>query len=172
MTGDSNGDIKVYDVFSSSRNTVKNLEKDSSSQIKSNCPFNIKDLNKFSNSVTYNMPTICIKWYPYSNYSTNLVYFANVNGYLGILDVNTLDKSIIIEESDEISCIDFNSEGSCFASVGKDSMIRLYDSNFNNNSSSFNKLIKKYGSNKESEFNELSKSDPSVVTTHSNRLQV
>jgi WD40 repeat protein len=100
---------------------------------------------KLSNSLLNNMPTICLKWYPYGNFSLNILYFANVNGYIGVLDRESQERRIIIEEEDEISCIDFNLDGTCLASVGKDYQIRLYDSNLNN-SSTFNKITQTYGS--------------------------
>lgn len=96
-----------------------------------------------------NMPTICIKWHPYSNGSLNLLFFANVNGLIGVLDRESLEKRTIIEEADEIACIDFNLDGTCMASVGKDFHIRLYDTNLNN-SSNINKILKIYGSECES----------------------
>lgn len=127
------------------------------------------------------MPTICMKWHPYSNYTVNLLYYAHVNGFIGVLDKQTLKKCIITQEKDEISCIDFSLDGSILASVGKDYQIKLYDSNLNN-SSSFNKLVKTYGannSNGNSILNNLTAAFSSILSTsasssmssHSNRLQ-
>lgn len=136
---------------------------------------------KISPSHVYNMPTICMKWYPYSNYSTGLLYYAHVNGYIGIMDKETLKKSIVIEEEDEISCIEFNNDGSCMASVGKDYTVKLYDANINN--STFNKVVKSYGCNALEnnpllignpymfESKSLNQSSTSVSSTHTNRLQ-
>jgi WD40 repeat protein len=163
VTGDSDGGIQAFDVFSCGR-----LKASSS---KTSNLVNVKDQAKFAMSIVYNMPTICIKWHPYSNFSANLVYYACVNGYIGMFDVNSFDRSIVIQEPDEISCIDFNSDGSCFASVGKDCLIRLYDSNLNG---SFHKLVKTLGNLKEPDFNPTSSSSSSptaLISSHSGRLQ-
>lgn len=102
----------------------------------------------------------------------NFLYFANVNGYIGLLDTESLEKRVLIEEDDEIACIDFSLDGSCLASVGKDAQVKIYDSNLNNSSSSLNKLISSYGASGSS----LRKSsvfdfNPEDLSRHTNRLQ-
>lgn len=133
-----------------------------------------------SSSVVYNMPIICMKWYPYSNYSTSILYYAHVNGYIGIFDKESKRKSIIIGENDEIACIDFNNDSSLMASVGKDYTIKLYDSNLNN-SSTFNTIVKTFGiSNVDNYINQSLQPNISAASfqtslstssTHTNRLQ-
>lgn len=75
----------------------------------------------------------------------NFLYYANVNGYIGVMDTESLEQRVLIEEQDEIACIDFSIDGSCLASVGKDAVVKLYDSNLNSNSSTLSKLIVSYG---------------------------
>lgn len=102
----------------------------------------------------------------------NFLYFANVNGYIGLLDTETLEKRVLIEEDDEIACIDFSLDGSCLGSVGKDAQVRIYDSNLNNSSSSLNKLISSYGSG--SSLSRNSVIDFNIdqdLSRHTNRLQ-
>lgn len=111
--------------------------------------FTSRNTKKIPNSALANMPTVCLKWHPYSNFSMNFLYFANVNGYIGVLETENLDSRILIEEDDEISCIDFNLDGSCMASVGKDARVKLYDSNLNN-SDTLNKLVVAYGTSSKS----------------------
>lgn len=133
-----------------------------------------------------------MKWHPYSNYSMNFLYFANVNGYIGVLDKESLEKHVIIEEKDEIACIDFNLDGTCLASVGKDYIVKLYDSNLNN-SATLNRLTTTYGpsdgannnpgtsSNKSSIFSNIASTLSSILmpslvtpnssTSHTNRIQ-
>lgn len=177
-TGDSNGKIKVnfpnsnsqlfakfsfnqvYDIFSG---LVTQPSEHAESQV-----FTSTEKKNISNSEVYNMPTVCVKWYPYSNYSLNILFFAHVNGYIGILDKNTLKKKLIIEEEEEISCIDFNQDGSFLASVGKDAHVRLYDTSMNG--LCLNKaLVRTYGRNV-SNTNNFDKNNESVAY-HSNRLQ-
>jgi len=82
-----------------------------------------------------------------------------------------MKKTLIIEEPDEISCIDFCRDASCFASVGKDYTIKLYDSNLNN-SASFNRVVKSYGCFVSSDPpNTMSNSPNDTINSHSNRLQ-
>lgn len=44
-----------------------------------------------------------------------------------MLDTNTMKKTVVAREDEEIACIDLSVEGSVLASVGKDPSIRLYD---------------------------------------------
>jgi len=132
---------------------------------------------KFPASVVYNMPAICMKWYPHSNYSLGVLFYAHVNGFIGILEKDTMKKSIFIQESDEISCIDFNSDSSLMACVGKDYKLKLYDSNLNS-SSKFNKVVKVYGAQSDVYVNQsvglgrgVSAIDSSNPSNHTNRLQ-
>ena len=121
-----------------------------------------------------------MKWYPYSNYSTSILYYAHVNGYIGIFDKESKRKSIIIGENDEIACIDFNKDSSLMASVGKDYTIKLYDSSLNN-SSTFNTIVKTFGiSNVDNYVNQSLQPSISATSfqtslstssTHTNRLQ-
>ncbi len=163
--------FKVYDIFSGlalkSPVDAPNSPRNRSSLLNSLIPKS----ETYSNSLIHNMPAICLKWHPYSNYSTSLLYFAHVNGYIGIFDKQTLKKTLIIEEPDEISCIDFCQDGSCFASVGKDYTIKLYDSNLNN-STNFSKLIRSYGCFVSSDSpTSMSNSPNDTINSHSNRLQ-
>ena len=130
---------------------------------------------KFPASVVYNMPAICMKWYPYSKYSMGVLFYAHVNGFIGILEKDTMKKSIFIQEPDEISCIDFNLDSSLMACVGKDYKLKLYDSNLNSNSK-FSKVIKTYGAQSDVYVNQSIGLDRGVSSTtsssnHTNRLQ-
>ncbi len=124
----------------------------------------------------YNQPTICLKWYPYSNYSQNLLYFAHVNGFIGIIDKTSLKRKLLIEEPDEIACIDFSSDSSCLASVGKDAKIRLYDTNLNNTNTASHRLLITYGGSNNDNYSSQSglnnsNNSSSNNTFHTNRLQ-
>lgn len=131
------------------------------------------------------MPTVCLKWHPYSSFSMNFLYFANVNGYIGLMDTESMDKRVLIEEADEIACIDFSLDGACLASVGKDAQIKLYDSNLNS-SSRLNQLICTYGESRTTTGGDVSshgfrsssvldmidnESTQESSATHTNRLQ-
>lgn len=163
-TGDSDGRIQIYDIFSGSPvNPTKDIliEKP---KTKEQFAF-----NKYPLSVTHNMPIICMKWHP-NNHNSNLLFYAHVNGYIGILERETMKKAVVIEETDEIACIDFNIDGSCLASVGKDFCIRLYDSNLI--SPSYNKMIKSYGQHNMDIYNqELIEQSPGTSLYHTSRLQ-
>ena len=121
------------------------------------------------------MPAICMKWYPYSNYSMGVLFYAHVNGFIGILEKDTLKKSIFLQDTDEISCIDFNTNSSLMASVGKDYKLKLYDSNLNS-SSKFSRIIKTYGAQSDCYVNQsvgmgAGISSSSNNASHTNRLQ-
>ncbi len=95
-------------------------------------------------SQVYNMPAICLKWYPYANFNLNILYFAHVNGYVGIMDKSTLKKRLVIEQEDEISCIDFNANtGDCLATVGRDAYVRIYDTSLKGGVE--HRLVRTYG---------------------------
>lgn len=160
-TGDSDGRLQVYDVFSGSPVTsIKDAKPSESMTTPSKCPL----------SATHNMPIICMKWHPETHTTSNFLYYAHVNGYIGVLERETMKKQIIIEENDEIACIDFNIDGTCMASVGKDFCIRLYDSNVA--SPAFNKMIKSYGMhNLDIHNQELIEQSPSTNLYHTSRLQ-
>lgn len=121
------------------------------------------------------MPIICMKWHPFSNFSTNYLYYAHVNGYIGLYDKETSKKNILVKENDEISCLDFCLDGSVLASVGKDSVIRLYDSDLKS-SPDLNKMIKTFGADSENRsfFSSISNTFSSILSTssnHTSRLQ-
>jgi WD40 repeat protein len=162
-TGDSDGRVQIYDVFSGQ---PVNPTKDPLNE-----PTSTQTGNKFAHSVTHNMPIICMKWHPESyNTSHNLLYYAHVNGYIGILNRDTMKKLVLIEESDELACIDFNIDGSCLASVGKDFTIRLYDSNISSPTNNTN--VKSYGMhNLDIHNQELIQQSPSTNLYHTSRLQ-
>lgn len=130
---------------------------------------------KFPASVAYNMPAICMKWYPHSNYSMGVLFYAHVNGFIGVLEKDTMKKSIFIQEADEISCIDFNSSSAMMACVGKDYKLKLYDSSLNS-SSKFSKVVQTYGAQSDCYVNQTNGigsgiSSSSNNASHSNRLQ-
>ncbi|CAF0838605.1 unnamed protein product [Brachionus calyciflorus] len=177
-TGDSNGRVQIYDVFSAC--PISN--EDDSNIKKSKLDLYYEKCDKISSISVYNMPIITMKWHPYSNYSCNFLYYAHVNGYIGVCEKETLKKSILIQEKDEISCIDFNLDGSVLSSVGKDYTIKLYDSNLNG-SENMNRIVKEYGtgidssSDKNSFFSSISNAFSSILssnnqsTSHTNRIQ-
>jgi len=144
-TGNSNGVIQIHDIFSGM--PVQPDEPYDSSEpdkmlslVSKSVPKSVLNLHR---SETYNMPITSMKWYPFNDYSTNLLFYAHVNGYIGVLDRTSMKKMLIIEESDEIASIDFNNDGSYLACVGKDYCIKIYDTNLNR--TSFNKQVQKYG---------------------------
>jgi WD40 repeat protein len=94
----------------------------------------------------YNMPTICLKWHPHANLTTHLLYYAHVNGYVGVCDAHTMRKRLVVEEEDEISCIDFNVTGECLATVGRDAYLRIYDTSLSGgNGRVEHRMVKTYG---------------------------
>lgn len=116
-----------------------------------------------------------MKWHPYSNFSTNFLYYAHVNGLIAVYDKEASKKKNLVQEADEISCLDFNLDGSVLATVGKDSLIRLYDSDFKS-SPDLKKIVKTYGTDSDSRafFSSISDSISSVFSTdpsHTGRLQ-
>jgi WD40 repeat protein len=166
-TGNSNGLIQIHDIFSGLPVTGDDAYDVADSNkllsfISKAVPRTVLNVSK---SAMYNMPIITMKWYPYSNFSTNLLFYAHVNGYVSVLDRITMKKITIIEETDEIASMDFNIDGSYLAVVGKDYCIKLYDTNFNR--SSFNKMVKKYGC-----FNKChNTTGNNAQILHTNRLQ-
>ena len=83
-TGDSNGNVKVHDIFSGLPLPVESAENDKLlSQISKSVTMAVAKTPK---SATYNMPISTLKWYPYSQYSSNLLFFAHVNGYVSVLN--------------------------------------------------------------------------------------
>ena len=143
-TGNSNGHIQIHDIFSGlpvgAEESYESNDTKLLSFITKSVPRSVLNVSK---SVTYNMPIISMKWFPYNNYSTNLLFYAHVNGYVGVLDRLSMKKIMTIEETDEIASMDFNIDGSYLAMVGKDYTIKLYDTHLNR--SSFNKMVKSYG---------------------------
>lgn len=116
-----------------------------------------------------------MKWHPYSNFSSNYLYYAHVNGQIGVFDKELSKKKKLVQENDEISCLDFNLDGSVLASVGKDSVIRLYDSDLKS-SPDLNKIITTYGADSENRsfFSSISNTVTSILSTspsHTGRLQ-
>lgn len=163
-TGDSDGRIQLYDIFSGS--PVQSIRDDVLPG--SNSVFSKG--SKYSMSATHNMPIICMKWHPDSNSTSNLLYYAHVNGYIGVLERETMKKQIVIEEKDEIACIDFNIDGTCMASVGKDFTLRLYDSNLSANT--YSQIIKSYGNhNLDIHSQQLLEQTSATSLYHTSRLQ-
>ena len=116
-----------------------------------------------------------MKWYPHSNYSMGVLFYAHVNGFIGILEKDSMKKSIFIQEADEISCIDFNLDSSLMACVGKDYKLKLYDSHMNS-SSKFNSIVKTFGAQSDCFVNQTNGigggiSSSSSNVSHTNRLQ-
>ena len=116
------------------------------------------------NTLGYNMPVISIKWYPSMSSLSSVLLFAHVNGYVGLLDRDTMKKLIIVEEKDELACIDICLDGSIMALVGKDTSLKLYDTNFS--SKILGHKLKEYGS-KNMDFED----DRNSTSTHTSRLQ-
>ena len=115
------------------------------------------------------MPIICLKWHPCVSSSTKYVYYAHVNGFIGMMDKTSMNKSLVIEESDEIACIDFSRDGASLAAVGKETTIRLYDANVN--SSALHTRVCVYGGSDANNPDGSSSPRGTVATSHTNRLQ-
>lgn len=99
-TGNSNGQVHVHDIFSGLQLPGEDDGNDKFiSQISRTVSKGVASTPK---SATYNMPISALKWYPYSQYSTNLLFFAHVNGYVSVLNRHSMKKCLIIEEEDEV----------------------------------------------------------------------
>jgi WD40 repeat protein len=124
---------------------------------------NFESKKKIPLSLVHNMPAISMKWSPNS---PEFLFFAYANGYIGFVDIeNSSQRTLIVEENDELACIDFNNNGSCLVSVGKDPTVRIYDTN--TSSPSLISPLISYGS--ESNGDELNQDRSSL--SHSCRLQ-
>lgn len=165
-TGNSNGVIQVHDIFSGMPSPTEDAFESEGAKLMNQMKGSIpKAVTNTSKSATYNMPISTLKWYPYNNYSNNLLFYAHVNGYVGVMNRLSMKKMLIIEESDEIAAMDFNIDGSYLATCGKDFCIKIYDTNTNR--SSFNKMVQKYGCH--DLCHNTSNNDGLIM--HTNRLQ-
>ncbi len=165
-TGNSNGHLQVHDIFSGLPLPADDTHESSDSKriistITKSVPKSVLNTSKTS---TYNMPVISVKWFPYSNFANNILFYAHVNGYIGVLNQVTMKKQLIIEEDNEISSMDFNVDGSYLAVVGRDWCVRMYDTNLSR--SSFNKMTLKYGCH-----GTCHNSGNTGIVMHTNRLQ-
>ena len=57
--------------------------------------------------------------------TAHLIYMASSNGTIAVLDTNTMKKTVVAREDEEIACIDLSLDGRMLASVGKEPSIRL-----------------------------------------------
>ncbi|CAF1129806.1 unnamed protein product [Rotaria sp. Silwood1] len=76
--------------------------------------------------LSMDLPIMSLKWHPLS---THRLYAACVDGTIRQVDKEKNELSVIAYEPDnELTSMDFSSDGKHFATVGKDAHIRIYDS--------------------------------------------
>ena len=79
--------------------------------------------------LSMDLPIMSLKWHPLA---TNRLYAACVDGTIRQVDKQKNELSVIAYENDnELTSMDFSTDGKHFATVGKDAHIRIYDSEKN-----------------------------------------
>jgi WD40 repeat protein len=127
------------------------------------------------------MPIISIRWHPIS--TQNRIYLAHVNGFIRSIDPqqqqqqqqkqheSPLRSSNVYEESDEISCIDLNVDGSLLASVGRDNSIKIYNPTLTDSNKKSNSKMLKYLYSFSKQDDLISSTKDHTQLLHTNRLQ-
>lgn len=84
-------------------------------------------MRKLRTGLVYSVPLLAVKFYPCI--TINALYTGGSDGLVKAWNLDTFTHGEAIEESgNEITSLDFSYDGSSFATGGKDSCVRLYDS--------------------------------------------
>jgi WD40 repeat protein len=76
--------------------------------------------------LSMDLPIMSLKWHPLA---THRLYAACVDGTIRQVDKQTNELTVVAYEiENELTSMDFSSDGKNFATVGKDAHIRIYDS--------------------------------------------
>jgi WD40 repeat protein len=76
------------------------------------------------------IPTTCLRWKPAGGKTKNVLVAGNADGTITHWHISSgkqLHK--IVEADNQVLCLDYNADGSLFASAGKDYKVRIYDEN-------------------------------------------